>query len=304
MPVGVARRTPASRPGSAAEGLARGRPPPAPAGRRTAPPAAASGQRRCASAAAWRQRGVEVVGVAVGHGRAAQGRAAGGERGVVGRRPAPRRRPASQADRHGVEGERLGQRPALLVVDAGQPRLADGRWLHRDDQRRTRTARLDLVSRPGASARRASGDRASSLHLRESSEAAAEARLGVHRRRVHPQAAVLLHHQARVDRRREDPGDRRLRRRAQPRLPRSTRSPLRTSSTTTAGCRATSRRPTCSRTRRSATFLRAGRPDPGRAAEPQRGRCLRRRRRRGRRGRVRRRLPRGHASPATRTCGR
>ena len=108
---------------------------------------------------------------------------------------------------------------------------------------------------------------------------------------------------AHLDRRREGAGDRRLHRGPQPPVPR--RPP---------DGRALRLRP------RSAAALprevgavqepgprqlpHRGRSDPGRAADPHRRRGVRRCGRRCERRRVRRGLPRGHASPATPTCGR
>ena len=86
-------------------------------------------------------------------------------------------------------------------------------------------------------------------------EARAEARLGDHRGRVDPQADAAQRDVAHVDRRREDPGHRRVHRGRSTTSPTSTRCCRRTSSTTTAGSRATWRSPGSSATSALGGFL-------------------------------------------------
>ena len=130
-------------------------------------------------------------------------------------------------------------------------------------------------------------------------EAGAGPRLGDDRRRVDPQADAARRDLAHLDRRREDPRHRRLHRRDQPHLPRRPAAvrPLRLRPRPTAALP----REVGPLHQQGARWIPdVGRPDPGRAAEPQRHRCLRRGGPRDRRGRVHRDLPGGHADPRSR----
>ena len=162
-------------------------------------------------------------------------------------------------------------------------------------RRRTSASRAILsVAAPLCRGQRWPGRRSlSRVKVRNSRRASAAGR---GRSRAHRKADPVRDHEARVDRRREDPGRGRLPAGDQPHLRGRPAHRRRTSSETTGGSRATWPRPGCSRTRSSASSC-ARRPDPGLPRVTGRRRCLRRRGRRRARGAVRRGLPRGHDHP-------
>ena len=218
----------------------------------------------------------------------------------------------------GVERERLGQLAALLVGEADEPRLAERRRLHGYDDHAADGGLGSVggvlasppILPPGTSAPLAVHDLPDRVacsrktgQAREGDgarqEAGAGPRLGDHRRRVDPQADAARRHLAHLDRRREDPRHRRLHHRDQPHLPRRPAAvgPLRLRPRPAAALP----REVGPLPQQGARRLpHVGRPDPRRAAQPQRRRRLRRGGARDRRGRVHRRLPRGHADPRPR----
>ena len=247
-----------------------------------APPGSRSGQRRAASAAASRRLALRSPLRPVGHDGAAGVGEPSREAGVVGHHQHRRHPRRGQAGGDGVEGERRGQlaagrrrsarpaatcrRPAASPAPARRtPARPSGRSCQAAVAPADGVSRRDAAGgaeRVACTRRRArqagtSAQGTSTRDEREGSQAAAEARLGVHRRRPDPQAGP--------------PGGDLARRgstaRRSPRpaaaswcsttSPTSTRCWPRTSSTTTAGCRATSPSPGCSRTRRSAGSSRA-----------------------------------------------
>ena len=266
------------------------------AGRRTARRAALRASAARPPRRPARRRGVEVVADAVGDHLAPERRAS--SRGEAAssvtartaatpgvRRGRPRRCPGRRPRRGRGAGRRRGRRSRDLPHGGRLDRHDDARAVgghrgHRADPpiRHSVPVGPHRVDRVACSrrrrVRRAREQRRGRVAVRSKLSRSGAGRSPLRRRSSSRRCSRDVAH---VDRRREDPGHRRLHRGRQPHLPRRPADCRRTSSTTTAGSRATSRSPACSRNKALGGFLHVRRPDPRRAAEPQRRRCVRRR---------------------------
>ena len=160
---------------------------------------------------------------------------------------------------HRVDDEREHEAAADVVAEGGQPGLRPGQRLHRHHDAvrrgRVRGARGRHRADPATPRRRALGfdcrqggdaPRVQEVVGGQAAQHEGAPRVGLLHRGRHPQADAARDHPSRVDRRREAPRRGRVRAGRQPRLAPRPADAARTSSTTTAGCRATWRRPRCS----------------------------------------------------------